>query len=113
MAKVVGVAPPMPPRRAWVRTNVALRRWSSGDHGPGEIEGGPGHVRVDIDAAGKDDHPRGVDGPAAVDISTGNDAAIGDANVLDFAIDAVRGVVNFAALDAQDRVAVQRRFLSV
>ena len=56
-------------------------------------------MRVNIDAAGKDDHAGRVDGAAAVDV--GDDAAVGDADVLDDAVDVVGGVVDFAAGDAK------------
>ena len=74
MAKVVGVDPPMPPRRTGVRTNGALRRWSSGIMAAGEVEGGAGDVRVNVHAAGEDDHAGGVDGAAALDV--GDDPAV-------------------------------------
>ena len=69
------------------------------DHGPGEVEGGAGDVRVNVHAAGEDDHAGRVDGAAALHV--GDDAAIGDTNILDLAVDVVRGVVDLAALDAK------------
>ena len=61
----------------------------------GEVERGAGDVRVDVDAAGKDDHPGRVDRAPAFDV--GDDAAVGDADVLDDAVDAVRRIVDLAA----------------
>ena len=103
MAKVVGVGPPRPPRAIGVRMNacvpaVVLRR-----HRAGEVERPAGDVRVNVDAAGEDDHPRGVDGAAALDV--GDDAAVVDAEVLDDAVDAVGGVVDFSAGDSKHGIA--------
>ncbi len=69
------------------------------DHGAGEVQGGAGDVRVDIDAAGEDDHAGGVDGAAALDLR--DDAAVRDADVADLAVDAVGGVVNPPVCDPQ------------
>ena len=89
------MGPPMPARRAGVCRNGAAARWFSGVMAAGEIEGGAGDVGVDVHAAGEDDHAGRVDGAAAFDV--GDDAAIGDADVLDDAVDVVGGIVDFAA----------------
>ena len=65
-------------------------------HRPGEVERGAGDVGVDIHAAGEDDHAGRVDHAAALDL--GDDAAVRDADVLDHAVDAVRGIVDLAAV---------------
>ena len=54
-----------------------------------KLRAAAGDVRVNVDAAGEDDHARGVDRAAAVDV--GDDPAVGDADVLDLAVDAVGG----------------------
>jgi hypothetical protein len=69
------------------------------DEPAGEVERRPGDMSVNVHPAGEDDHPGGVDGPAAVDV--GDDLAAGDANVADRAVDVVRRVVDFAAGDAK------------
>ena len=74
MAKVVGVGPPMPPRRIGGADERGVAAVVFRDHGAGEVEGGAGDVRVDVDAAGKDDHAGGVDGAAALDV--GDDPAV-------------------------------------
>ena len=102
--KVVGVEPPMPPRRHEGADERLVAAVVLRDHGAGEVEGGPGDVGVDIHPAGEDDHARGVDGAAALDV--GDDAAVADADVLDDAVDAVGGVVDFAAGDAKHGVSV-------
>ncbi len=66
-----------------------------------------GDMRVNIDAAGKDDQARGVDDAAAVDVS--NDLAVVDAEVLDDAVDVVGGIVDFAAGDAKHEGSLVRR----
>src|SRR3989442_1382567 len=66
------------------RGALVLRR-----HRAGEVEGAAGNVRVDVNAAGEDDHTGGVDGAPAVNV--GNDAAIVHADVLDDAVDIVGG----------------------
>jgi hypothetical protein len=70
-----------------------------GREGAGEVERAAGDVRVDIDAAGEDDHAGGVDDASAVNV--GNDLAVVDADVLDDAVDIVRGIVDFAAFDSK------------
>ena len=64
-----------------------------------EVERAAGDVRVDIDAAGEDDHAGGVNDATAIDV--GNDLAVVDADVLDDAVDIVGGIVDFAAGDAK------------
>ena len=104
MANVVGVGPPMP--RAALRRAEECRGLAVilRGHRAGEVERGAGDVRVDIDAAGKDDHAGRVDRAAALDV--GDDPAVGDADVLDHAVDAVGGIVDFPAGDSQHGVSV-------
>ncbi len=59
----------------------------------------PQHVRVNIDAARKDDHAGRVNRSTAKNV--GDDAAVVDADVFDDAVDVVGGVVDFAAGDAK------------
>ena len=104
MANVVGVGPPMPA--------AALRRVQEGRglalvlrrHRPGKVERGAGDVGVNIHAAGEDEHAGGVDHAAALDLR--DDAAVRDANVLDHAVDAIRGIVDLPAGDSQHGVSV-------
>ena len=106
MAKVVGVgAADAAAALRRVHELAALRRWSSGIMAAGEVERGAGDVRVDVHAAGEDDHAGRVDGAAALDV--GDDAAVGDADVLDHAVDAVGGVVDLAAGDPQHELSGQ------
>jgi hypothetical protein len=69
------------------------------DHCPGEVEGRAGNVGVDVHSAGEDDHPGRVERPAA--LHGGDDFAIADADVPDFAVDAVGRVVHLPAGDPQ------------
>src|SRR5262249_28066892 len=69
------------------------------NHGAGEIECRPGNVRVDIYPAGKNHHARRIDRTATIDL--GNDSAVGDADVSNFTVNVVGGIVNFAAGDAK------------
>ena len=64
-------------------------------HGAGEVNGGARDVRMNIHAAGEYDHAGRVDGASALDI--GDDPAVRDADVLDYAVDAVGRIVDFAA----------------
>ena len=109
MANVVGVMPPRPPRRVWrANERPACARWSSGIMAAGEVERAAGDVRVDIDAAGKDDHAGRVDRAAAVDRRR-RSCRIVDAEVLDDAVDAVGGVVDFSAGDSKHVSRLQLR----
>jgi len=67
-----------------------------GQKAPGKVHGGPGNVRVDINAAGHHHHAGGVDGSTPRG-NVGHDAAIGDADVANVAVDAVRWIVDGAA----------------
>src|SRR4029079_1191348 len=67
-----------------------------GRHRASEIDCAAGHVGVHVNAAGKDDHHRGIDRPAAVQGSS-ESTRIVDEEVFDFAIDAVGRVVDFSA----------------
>ena len=100
MANVVGAMPPRPLRRDLganerLRAAMVFRR-----HRAGEVDRAAGDVRVNIDAAGKDDHPRRIDRPAAVD-RRDESARIVDAEVFDLAVDAVGRVVDFSARDSK------------
>jgi hypothetical protein len=70
-----------------------------GRHGPSKIDRSASHVRMHIDAAWKHNHARGVDRAAA--LNRVGDAALGDADVFDDAIQTVRGIVNFSARNPQ------------
>ena len=67
-----------------------------------EVERATGNVRVDVHAAGHHDHARRVDHAGARrEIGVGDDAAIGDAQIFDDAVDAVRRIVDRATGDAK------------
>ena len=68
-----------------------------------EVESSAGDVRVNIDAAGEDDHPGRVDRStgAGIGASAAHDASAVDANVLDDAVDAVGRIVDFSTSDPQ------------
>src|SRR5262249_53474632 len=75
-------------------------------HRAGEVESGPGNVRVNIHTAREYDHAHRVDGSAAFD--GGHDSTVGDANVANFAVDVMSRVVDFAAGDSQHGFPVPR-----
>jgi hypothetical protein len=64
-------------------------------HGASEIDGRAGDVGVNVHAARENDHAGRVD--RASTINVGDDATVGNANVLDNAVDVVRGIVDFSA----------------
>src|SRR5579875_2796420 len=68
------------------------------NHRPREVERSAGNVRMHVHAAGENHHAGCVDSATALD--TGHDTAAGDADVADFAVDIVGGIVDFAALYA-------------
>src|SRR4029453_16555680 len=61
----------------------------------GEVEGPAGDVGVDVDPAGKHERAARVDCAAAIDLS--DDAALGDADVLYYAVDPIGWIVNLSA----------------
>ena len=67
-----------------------------GDQPAREVERAAGHVRVHVHAAGKNHHAGRVDG-ARLPSASGDDAAVGDADVLDDAVDAVGRIVDSSA----------------
>jgi hypothetical protein len=67
--------------------------------GAGKVECGSCDVRVDIDAAGENNHASRVDRATACHAF--DDAAVVDGNIFDDAVDVVGGVVDFAAGDAK------------
>jgi hypothetical protein len=69
------------------------------DHGPGEVERRAGDVRVNVNAARKNDHARRIDG--AIRLERRYDLAIADVEVADDTVDAIGRVVNFAARDSE------------
>ena len=101
VAKVVGVMPPRPARSSGVCRNFRRGALVLRDEPAGEVEGAAGDVGVDVDAAGKHDHAARVDRAAALDLS--DDPAIGDADVLDDAVDPVRRIVDLPAGYPQHR----------
>jgi hypothetical protein len=79
-----------------------------GRHGPSEIDRPAGDVRVHVDPAGKNDHPRRVDRPPALE-RLAKAAAVVDIEVLHLAIDAKGRVVDLSARDAKhDRLVLPR-----
>ena len=72
-----------------------------GNQAAGEIQGATGDVRVDIDPAGKHEHAARINNLVArLGRMIVNDAAAGDADVLDRAVDAVGGIVDLAVCDS-------------
>ena len=65
-------------------------------HRASEIDRTAGHVRMYVDAAGKNDHPRGIDRPTAVDRGS-KSTRIVDEEVFDFPVDAIGRVIDFSA----------------
>jgi hypothetical protein len=65
------------------------------DEPAGEVEGPTRDVCVDVYAAGKNDHAARIDCGAAVGSS--HDAAIGDADVLDYTVDPIGRIVDSSA----------------
>src|SRR6185503_2597233 len=61
----------------------------------GEVEGPAGDVGVDVDAAGKYERTGRVDCAAAIDLC--DDPPLGDADVLDYAVDPIGRIVNLSA----------------
>src|SRR5262249_42197301 len=59
----------------------------------------PRDVGVDVHSTGENNHARGVNGAAAVDL--GNDAASGDADISDLTVYAIDGVVHLPAYDSK------------
>ena len=78
-----------------LRATMVFRR-----HRASEVDGPAGHVRVYVNAAGKDNHPGGIDRPTAVH-GGGESAPIVDEKVFDFAVDPVGGVIHFSARDSE------------
>ncbi len=73
-----------------------------GNEASREVEGPAGHVGVDVDAAGKHDHPARVERSRALGV--GDDLAVSDADVANDAVDPVGRVVNFPAGDADHEI---------
>jgi hypothetical protein len=78
-----------------LRSPMVLRR-----HGPREVDRSAGDMRVNIDAAGKNNQARRVDRAPAGNRG-GETARIVDEQVADLAVDAVRGVVDGPSEDSK------------
>ncbi len=83
-----------------LRANEGLRAaMVLGRHRAGEVDRTAGDVRVHVDTAGKDHHPGCID-RSPLDCRR-HKLAVGDEQILDFAVDAVGWIVNGTAGDSE------------